>query len=126
MKKLLISLLVTGVLVGAVYGAAAGLNIDGTSTTVTDLVWTIDGNDITLVSGAVVELTGDADDVGNVCDVGLKVKDGAETFDGVLTVTIPASPWVVSTAQYDLATGLTIEVAGIGTGDVTITLACDD
>ena len=142
MKKLLITLLVAGALIGAVYGAAAALSINGVddlgsgqftvvspdnaTTEVTDLVWTIDPNDISLVSAAAVELTGDSGDAEKVCDVGLKITDGADIFNGVNTaVTIPAdSPYIVSTS-FNLV-GALLDAAGIDTDGVTITLACEN
>ena len=109
MKKLIISLVLAMALIGAVFGAAATLNVGGVdslgsgtftvvspdagTTSVTDLVWTIDSSDISLVSAAVVELTGTADDVGNICVVGLKVFDGEDTINGTLDVTIPGTPF---------------------------------
>ncbi|MCH7608740.1 MAG: hypothetical protein IIC94_09285 [Chloroflexi bacterium] len=139
MKKLLISLLVAGVLVGAVYGAAASLAVGGAddlgsgsdtvlspdtdSVTVTDIVWTIDPNDATKISAATVELT--ASDTGDeTCDVGLNINssggDPGDLFSGV----DPAVDISQSGTANVIFSELTVDAALVDSVDVT--LACDD
>ena len=88
MKKLLISLVAAFALIGAVYGAAAGLTIGGvdelgsdtvevigaTQMTVDDIEWSIDITDLSKVGGAEVDLTNTDADESTTCDVGLRVQ----------------------------------------------------
>ena len=149
MKKIIITLVVALGLIGAVYGAAAGLSIGGvdelgsSSTTVdspttashvevTDVKWFINDADITKIDGVSIELSESAGNLGDgsgdafTCSVGINVADNTTNstvapFD--LTVAdSTAGKDSQDSGEKPLTTLLA--AATIDTDSLTVTLAC--
>ena len=132
MKKILIALLVAGALIGATYGAAAAIVVGGVDQlgsndaavsptgTTTDIAWTLDTADITLVTGAVVKLTTATAAGDTVC---IQVSDSSGPTILANGCVDPGAVAVGTgiTVPFDAAPSLTADAELIDTVDVTIT-----
>ena len=142
MKKVIIAVLVSMALVGAVYGAANSLTVGGvddlgagtapvgspdnsTSADVSDVSWDIDDTDITKIEGATVTIIDvDLNTDSETCDVGLHVEDGGTGVDAVNTGVVISADDGTTGLTADSVFSPALVVADIVS--VTVTLACDD
>ena len=140
MKKLIISLVVAMALIGAVYGAAAGLTIGGVddlgsasvavdnpsagSVNVTDVTWTIDAMDVTLVDDAKITLT-NMDMGSETCTVYANVRSGGAMgnieFGGAATEGAQTMALITDTQVYTVGTNQDEPASGIDYIDITVT-----
>lgn len=113
MKKLLISLLVAGVLVGTVYGAAASLSVTGTETlgsgteavatcdTVTNVTYVLDGDDPSLLASVDFNLADTSTDP-NPCNgaaYSLLLEADGTVYTGTLVAPVGGVANIATAAQ---------------------------
>ena len=141
MKKILMTLLVSGVLVGAVYGVANSLTLGGVddlgaavtsvddpsaaSVSVTDISWSIDDTDATLVEGFSITLTEDGTKE-ETCTVAVNVMDGV-----TLTLSLQDDVVVATSSSADAqygadAGGGDLDLVALDIDGVEVTLACEN